>query len=357
MDGIEGPGRRTVIAAATFRRPEGLARLLSAIARLHLNGCGRVEMIVVDNDPAGSALGAVAVRGAGFPIPLRARHEPEPGIAQARNAALDFALEREADHLAFIDDDEEPGPDWLRELLRVARVTGAAGVIGPVDPVYAHPPAHWMARGGFHALRPAGWDGTDGGTVAGGYTSNALIDLAFVTHEGLRFDPTYALSGGEDTLFFAEMRRRGGRLVAAKGALVREHVPPGRITLRWLWRRWARGGNTDARLRLRFAAHPSAERPRLVAGGLVRLALGGTGAVLTAPALAFGRGKVPARLARIAARGIGFLRLAGGAVTQEYARSSPMGASLPRLDRDAGRGRSATPEAPGPEGRRSRPVR
>ncbi len=50
--------------------------------------------------------------------------EPQPGIAAARNAALD-RLPSDATHLVFVDDDEIVSPQWIRALCAAEEAYGA----------------------------------------------------------------------------------------------------------------------------------------------------------------------------------------------------------------------------------------
>lgn len=48
---------------------------------------------------------------------------------------------------------------------------------------------------------------------------------------GLRFDPRFALSGGEDVMFFRTLHAAGNRIAYAPRARVTELVPHKRATL------------------------------------------------------------------------------------------------------------------------------
>ena len=128
------PGSRPTIAIGivTFRRPTLLGGLLDELAgRLPPAGADAF-VVVVDNDPEGSAEAVAGARRAAFPVPLRYRREVLPGVSFARNAAL--AEADLADLVAFIDDDMRPAPGWLEALVAAQRATGAAAVTGPVEP-------------------------------------------------------------------------------------------------------------------------------------------------------------------------------------------------------------------------------
>ncbi|MEZ6023957.1 MAG: glycosyltransferase family 2 protein [Hyphomonadaceae bacterium] len=115
------------ILIPTFRRPESFLRAArSVFAQTGVDG---VELIAIDNSPEGSTLDTFRALQAVAPIPLRWAHEPKPGVAQARNAALKLA---QGALVAWLDDDEEAAPHWLAALIAARRETGAQSVFGPV---------------------------------------------------------------------------------------------------------------------------------------------------------------------------------------------------------------------------------
>ena len=224
--------RQLVIAVPTFKRPDGLARLLQSLAVQDLPPDGpRVQLLVVDNDPAGSAK-AIIDRGLQGALPLTYRVEPKPGVSAARNALLD-ALPPEADGVAFIDDDEWAPAGWLRELLAAMAATNADVVCGPMWSIYPEGTSRWLLRGRFfERIRFA-----DLTPIAFGWTCNSLVKLAPVRAQGLRFDERLGFSGGEDTLFFRILRRAGGRFVWAERAGVYDPLPPERVRFSYYLRR------------------------------------------------------------------------------------------------------------------------
>ena len=82
---------------------------------------------------------------------MRYVHEPEPGIAAARNRALDEA--GPADLLVFIDDDERPVDGWLARLVETYRVDRPTAVVGPVVSEYEQQPDAWVSAGRFFDRR------------------------------------------------------------------------------------------------------------------------------------------------------------------------------------------------------------
>ena len=240
---------RVALCAATYRRPQGLRRLLKAVAALELRaGQGRkLDVIIVDNSAEGQARSLVEGFATVFPWPLHYVSEPRRGITFARNTALTRASELAADAVAFIDDDEFPDPGWLDALLNRRRVSGAAVVLGAVQPLFPSGTPAWIINGGFFETHRF----ADGAAIGDAHTANVLVDLHALRRHGLSFDHRFALRGGEDTLLFRDLLNAGERMVYAADAVVYETVPESRARLGWLMRRWYRPGNVEAELFLR----------------------------------------------------------------------------------------------------------
>jgi len=67
-----------------------------------------------------------------------------------------------------------------------------------------------------------------GAQVRSADTGNLLLDLAAVEDLGLRFDPRYGLTGGEDPPVTRQLPRAGGVIRFAAGAVVTKRVPAAR---------------------------------------------------------------------------------------------------------------------------------
>ena len=79
----------TVIAVLTFRRPDDLVGVLHDLVEHTAASEADASILVVDNDEAPSARDDRRPAHPG----VRYVHEPRPGIAAARNRALDEARE------------------------------------------------------------------------------------------------------------------------------------------------------------------------------------------------------------------------------------------------------------------------
>ena len=300
---------RVTVAVLTHRRVEFLRNLLPLLlaqaAEVAADGHS-AAVLVVDNDPAAGARDTVLQAGAADR--LRYVAEPTPGIAAARNRALEEAAG--SDLLVFIDDDERPHSGWLRALLATQATTSAALVAGAVVSEFDGALDPWLSAGAFFARRRL----PTGTRIDVAATNNLLLDLRQLPGTA-RFDPAFGLSGGEDTLFTRQLAARGLLLVWCDEAVVTDWVPRDRMTRAWVLRRAFSSGNSRAAVQLALAG---GVRERAV--GRV-LALGWAAPRVAGGVLRWLLGRVTGRVGwqahglRTAARGAG---MAAGAVGHKY---------------------------------------
>jgi succinoglycan biosynthesis protein ExoM len=239
---------RVSICLCTYRR-RSVARTLASLASLVIPDGTEVELVVVDNDVAGSARSVCETAGRSLPFHLRYVVEPNRGLVHARNRALALAT---GDWLALIDDDEFAEPDWLQQLLTCVRCFHATIAIGTVVPEFEVPPPAWaMASRFFNDDMPRSGTLLDMGDSKSG---NAMISAAFIRARRLRFDKDFSQTGGEDTEFFRRCLDRGAKIVSAPEAVVHELVPSSRMTHRYFLERSLRVGEVHARVTGRHAA-------------------------------------------------------------------------------------------------------
>ena len=256
------------IAMLTYRRNEYLAQVIPQLLEQvdDLSGPDATAgVLIVDNDPRAGAravveaaraalgsdpaessepLGEDVSAGSAVTSRLVYVHEPEPGIVAGRNRALSEA--RGSDALVFIDDDEIPSPGWLASLVSTWRAQDCAAVTGPTPPTFEVAPSPWVtASGAFDS-----WEAADGAQVRSADTGNLLLDLGVVERLGLRFDPRYGLTGGEDSLFTRQLTRAGEAIRFAAGAVVTKRVPAARARRAWVLERSLRSGSSWARVRI-----------------------------------------------------------------------------------------------------------
>lgn len=247
------------ICVCTCQRPRMLEECLRSLSQLDPIDGVRTEIAVIDNEPESSQ----AAREAAERFGAHYRHQPERGIPQARNKALDAAREMGATHLAFIDDDETAAPDWLACLWAAMRRYDAGAIQGYVEYVYPENAQPWRRRGENTTRRLSG---TPLGLAA---TNNVLFSLNAAG--GLRFDESLRFLGGEDSVFFDAFHKRGERIVFCAEARTFETVPPSRVTIAAQARRSFRRGFCAVR-EARLMGNPNASAARiakrLLAGAL-----------------------------------------------------------------------------------------
>ena len=323
------PGPRTfTIGVMTYRRPLVLARTLPSVLAHVRAASNRFDMtgdvLVVDNDPAGSA--AATVEALSDPL-VRYVHEPVPGISAARNKALACAA---TDLLIFLDDDEEPRAGWLDNLLSTHQLTGAGVVCGKVHAEFAGPLDPWIAAGEFfrRATRPTGT------VIHTAPAGNLLLDLRRVLPTGVRFEQRFGLSGGEDNLFSRRLDQSGVAMVWCEESVATDIVPVERMTRRWVLERAFSHGNGQGLVDLELAGEQVRTRLGvrlgLVGRGTSRIAIGGLRVLY---GLVRRNLRHQARGARAVWRGAGMITSALGLAFHEYARD---GRRLRRV-RSAGR--------------------
>jgi glycosyltransferase involved in cell wall biosynthesis len=212
---------RASVLVPTFRRPESFARAARSV--FAQAGAGAFELIAVDNSPEGSALDTFRALGSEAPIPFRWTHAPEPGVANARNAAVLLARGK---FIAWLDDDEEAPPNWLAALIATRHATGAQSVFGPVAASAPHAARH--AR--FHERLYSRTGPAVSGASARAYgIGNSLQPRAMF--DAAPFDPNTNETGGEDDLLFASWAEAGATFAWAADAKVTEHLSADRTRL------------------------------------------------------------------------------------------------------------------------------
>lgn len=233
-----------------------LRQLLDSFCTLRFPEGFQVEFLIVDNDPDGSARSTVAEFQDRLSGNLIYVAEPEPGIPAARNRALDEAVQRGGRFLCFLDDDEYPDPSWLVELVGHRHATNAVLIGGPVRLLppesVARPWQRFLAQTLLsHSRRMERYyaDNARHGRIIKVATNNWLGDLTWIENLGLRFDLAAKETGGSDGTFFNAVRNAGGPVSWCETAIVYDHLPRERLSLRYQFSRFRTYGHTKARLR------------------------------------------------------------------------------------------------------------
>jgi glycosyltransferase involved in cell wall biosynthesis len=242
------PGPRVAICICTHNRAEVLKRLLLTLMDIELGSYdpAGVELIVIDNNPNSATRDICEQTGSSLPINVHYTTEPEAGITHARNRAVAVALERGAEFLAFIDDDDVPQPDWLQQLLKRQQETGADLVFGSW--VLDEQMPDWARESGiFRSPTKTKQDKKGGryGLPDCASTCNLLVSkniLLRVGEVGPVFSHAFCNSGGEDKDFFIRAHHMGASLASAENSIIHRIHGPERYTARGLIKRGFKNG-------------------------------------------------------------------------------------------------------------------
>lgn len=228
------------VAICTYNRAALLNRALDSVTN-QTPANDEIEILVVDNGSTDDTRDLIAVRQR-QDNRIRYIVEPNPGIAHARNRALE---EARGEYLAFIDDDAWADTNWLVNLLAPIQSVRPEPecVVGPVSLVWEGMRPEWFpAR--FESLL-CSYDMGEAAHFlgAGGYllTTNSLFHRkTLLSLGGMRTDLGHkrkSLIGGEDNDIFNRLVANGYRVYYEPQARVFHPVPKERQTRRFLLRR------------------------------------------------------------------------------------------------------------------------
>lgn len=221
------------IAISTYRRPQYLRRLLSDLCAQRGDFEPRVfELLVCDNDENESARGGFE----GMCLPAFSRVEyfivKQKSYALPRNKLLE---EARGNAIVFIDDDQALSSDFLVSLTRFwikwgSKITGAKFY---VTARYEAEPPTWLRAGNFFQY-PLPEEGSEINVFS---TNGCIFKVADIKRFDLTFDPSFGLTGGEDTDFFLRAKAKGAHIISAKTIHVFEMIPAQRETERYIIKR------------------------------------------------------------------------------------------------------------------------
>ncbi|MFV8819905.1 glycosyltransferase [Haliea sp. E17] len=244
---------RIAICVCTHGRSRQLAGLLDVLSAIDLEEYPpeRVELIVIDNRPGRETRELCERMAPSLPIVLHYAEEPQPGLTYARNRAVAVALARNADFVAFIDDDDRPRPDWLLRLLEQQSTSGADLVFGSWVLDADLPP--WVRESGIFRSpdKPKRNKERRYGLPHFASGCNLLAGREILERVGAAgpvFDHHFRFSGGEDKDFFLRAHRLGATLACAERSIIQRSHDCERYSLRGLLRRGMKNGCSQINL-------------------------------------------------------------------------------------------------------------
>ncbi len=221
------------VVVPTFNRLGGLLTAVRSLYAQTLVDAG-FTIVIVDNAPNSSAATAIQILQAECPETLKlvTLHEPNAGVANARNTAMSAV---ETDLVAFLDDDQSAPENWLETLLAAYTACPAAVTFGPVITALPEVQKHHREYfSGFFAREP---DHASGYITQFYGCGNALVDFSQISGTSPWFDTAMNEVGGEDDRLFERVRQSGGQFGWAADAIVFEHPAEERIRLSYTLKR------------------------------------------------------------------------------------------------------------------------
>lgn len=222
------------IVIPTLNRAKPLKRALQSLKAQETPNDIAIEVIVVDNSVDQSAKLVVEEAAAECTPAIRYISEPNPGIANARNAGVAAAS---GTWIAFLDDDEEASPQWIAEHVASLRTTSADASFGPVA-ARAETGELTSAFDDFFSRKFDLANATDITSLAAFLgTNNSVFNRATCFQKAEVFDPSLNEVGGEDSLLLKQLVEAGKTFVWSSQAKVTEWVPEKRMNWNYVRRR------------------------------------------------------------------------------------------------------------------------
>ncbi len=228
------------VCVATYKRPQLLNDLLNSLRNQNLPQNLELEVITVDNDVEKSAEQTVKEFIESSGMKIRYYTQPEKNICLTRNKAVH---ESRGKYILFVDDDEIASPDWAALLVKTLEDYKADAVFGRVIPIFNEDTPEWIKQSKLYdkKLPPTGEE------VSFTRTSNCIVKADLIKSMEGPFDPSYGLTGGEDSHLFRRMKRKGAKYISCYEAYVTEYMPSNRTNINWLVKRSFRAGNSYTR--------------------------------------------------------------------------------------------------------------
>jgi succinoglycan biosynthesis protein ExoM len=228
------------VCIATYKRPQLLKKLLESLSCQQTNGKFSYSVIVIDNDLSRTAEAVVkAFQNDGLKCFYDV--EPEQNISLARNRSVRHST---GDFIAIIDDDDSVNEKWLLTLYETLIAYNADVVNGPVIPIFPDGTPDYIKRNRLSTPPNL----PTGSFEYSCYTSNTMFRRKAIDRFDPPFHPDFGRTGGEDILFFKNLRKEGCKFVWCNEAWVFESVLAARAKWSWILKRFFRNGNITYRI-------------------------------------------------------------------------------------------------------------
>jgi len=225
-----------------------LERALHSCSEIEPHADYGLEFIVVEN--GSGDLATSVVQKFENTLEIKIVSEPNLGIVSARNAGIEAFLDSQAHWMASFDDDVIVSAGWLQAVASVIGAYPACNIFaGPQHRIAGAKAGRWLPHRPFPEMAT--------GTVTWNVSTANVIFRRYVFAAeglGLRFDPEFNFSGGEDTRLFYMLKDMDESIRWAKDALVTEPTADVRATFKARAARYSLQAHNWGRLNiLRFA--------------------------------------------------------------------------------------------------------
>ncbi|MGE5608604.1 MAG: glycosyltransferase [Bacillota bacterium] len=227
------------IAIATYNRADELRMTLASLTRLDAGSIEAYEIVVIGNNCTDHTHAVVQEYIPRFGGLLRYVVESQQGLNHARNRAI---AEAKHEIVAFLDDDVEVDPKWLRALIGAYESGDYAAVGGIAYLIYPQARPRWLGERDEGMLSKVDYGPerrlADAGEL---YGVNLSIRKNWLARVGtFRADlgrVGNCLISGEETELLHRIAKAGGKLLYEPGAIVGHRVSSGRLRRGWFWSR------------------------------------------------------------------------------------------------------------------------
>jgi glycosyltransferase involved in cell wall biosynthesis len=242
---------KITVILCTYNRCRSLAKALESVALSSLPASVEWEVLVIDNNSKDETRSVVERYCQRYPARFRFIFQPRQGKSYALNTGI---REARGDVLAFMDDDVEVDPHWLRNLTDPLNDRKWAGAGGRILPEVGFTPPNWMETNDRYALGPLaifdlGLVASELGEAPFG-TNMAFRKEMFLKHGDFRTDlgpqPGSEIRS-EDAEFGERLLMKGERFWYEPSAVVYHAIPPERVKKTYFLAWWFDKARADVR--------------------------------------------------------------------------------------------------------------
>ena len=238
-----------LISCCTCKRPKMLSEALNSIKKINFPENIKVEVLVCDNDATRS--GEIAVKEFEQTSEIKIHYvvEEERGIAPARNRVLKEAVNLNASHVLFFDDDEVIEPNCLLEHIKLYETNANAYISsGPAFNTFTKNFPNYIKKNIVFNYSTTKKTGQERETCA---TNNVFFPVSLVKDYDVYFSLEYKFMGGEDGDFFKRAREKGFTIIWNNEAIIYEMVSEARANLPYVLKRNHYNGFSSGLLKLK----------------------------------------------------------------------------------------------------------